>query len=192
MTGTNSSNDRLVLRQNVEINSNEYFSCDVFFRAWNRWPHGLETSLPNHQEICLWVQSYFNDLLWCIERLSVKIFIYSSFVTIDDVIFLFLKTFRHNGSAFFGEMCRSTSLVAKLSTWILRRRSSDWDNIGLSFRLNRLNKHSRWDKWQDKVSFCSLIRFNWCVPARVPLFSLGLKVPLGIHVATAGGCQRLC
>ena len=192
MTGTNSSNDRHVLRQNVEINSNEYFPCDVFFQEWNRRPLGLETSLRNHQKICLWVQSYFNDLLWFIERLSVKIFIYSSFVTIDDVIFLFLKTFRHKGSAFFGEMCRSTSLVAKLSTWILRRRSSDWDNIGLSCRLNRLNKHSRWDKWQDKVSFCSLIRFNWRVPARVPLFSLGLKVPLGVHVATAGGCQRLC
>ena len=57
------------------------------------------------------------------------------------------------------------------------RRSSDWDNISLSCRLNRLNKHSRWDKWQDKVSFCSLIRFNWRVPARVPLFSLGLKAP---------------
>ena len=57
------------------------------------------------------------------------------------------------------------------------RRSSDWDNIGLSCRLNRLNKHSMWDKWQDKVSFCSLIRFNWRVPARVPLFSLGLKAP---------------
>ena len=93
MTSTNSSNDRLVLGQNVEINSIEYFSCDVFFREWNRRPRGLETSLRNHQEICLWVQSYFNDLLWFIERLSVKIFIYSSFVTIDDVIFLFLKNF---------------------------------------------------------------------------------------------------
>ena len=93
MTSTNSSNDRLVLCQNVEINSNEYFSCDVFFREWNRRPRGLETSLRNHQEICLWVQSYFNDLSWFIERLSVKIFIYSSFVTIDDVIFLFFKNF---------------------------------------------------------------------------------------------------
>ena len=93
MTGTNSSNDRLVLRQNVEINSNEYLSCDVFFQEWNRRPRGLETSLRNHQEICLWVQSYFNDLLLFIERLSVKIFIYSSFVTIDDIIFLFLKNF---------------------------------------------------------------------------------------------------
>ena len=40
----------------------------------------------------------------------------------------------------------------------------------------KLLRNSRWDKWQDKVSFCSLIRFNWRVPARVPLFSLGLKV----------------
>ena len=113
MTGTNSSNDRLVLRQNVEINSNEYFSWDVFFREWNCRPRGLEMSLRNHQEIGLWaVQSYFNNLSWFIERLSVKIFIYSSFVTIDDVIFLFLKTFRHNGSALFGEMCHSASQVA--------------------------------------------------------------------------------
>ena len=55
MKGTNSSNDRLILRQNVEINSNEYVSCDVFFREWNRRPRGLETSLRNHQEKCLWV-----------------------------------------------------------------------------------------------------------------------------------------
>ena len=78
------------------------------------------------------------------------------------------KTFRHRGSAFFGEMCRSTSLVVNTNL--------DLDNIGLSCRLNRLNKHSRWDKWQDKVSFCSLIPFNWRVPARVPLFSLGLNL----------------
>ena len=31
MTGTNSSNDRLILRQNVEINSNEYFLATYFF-----------------------------------------------------------------------------------------------------------------------------------------------------------------
>ena len=30
MTGTNSSNDRLILRRNVEINSNWYFSYEVF------------------------------------------------------------------------------------------------------------------------------------------------------------------
>ena len=31
MTGTNSLIDRLILRQNVEINSNEYFSYNIFF-----------------------------------------------------------------------------------------------------------------------------------------------------------------
>ena len=31
MTGTNSSNDRLILRQNVEINSKEYFLATYFF-----------------------------------------------------------------------------------------------------------------------------------------------------------------
>ena len=72
-------------------------------------------------------------------------------------------------------LVRCAVVLALLSTQISMRRSSDWDNIGLSCRLNRLNKHSRWDKWKDKVSFCSLIRFNWRVPARVPLFSLGLK-----------------
>ena len=70
MTGTHSSSDRLILRRNVEINSNEYFSCDVFFREWNRRPRGLETSLRNHQVKSVWVQSYFSDLLWFIERLS--------------------------------------------------------------------------------------------------------------------------
>ena len=31
MTGTNSSNDRLILCKNVEINSNEYFLATYFF-----------------------------------------------------------------------------------------------------------------------------------------------------------------
>ena len=79
-------------------------------------------------------------------------------------------------TALFGGMCRSASLVSRMVNTNFEAQKPDWDNIGLSCRLNRLNKHSRWEEWQDKVSFCSLIRFNWRVPARVPLFSLGLKV----------------
>ena len=71
MPGTNSFNDSLILCQNVEINSHENFSYDVFFREWNRGSRGLETSLGNRQEKCLWVQGYFNDSLWFMERLSV-------------------------------------------------------------------------------------------------------------------------
>ena len=39
MKGTNSSNDRLILHQNVEINSNEYFSYDVFsgMKSSTKW-----------------------------------------------------------------------------------------------------------------------------------------------------------
>ena len=48
-----------------------------------------------------------------------------------------------------------------------------------SFELNWLSipiQFMNWSEpwWQDKMSFCLLIRFNWRVPARVPLFSLGL------------------
>ena len=66
---------------------------------------------------CLWVQSYFNDLLWFTERLLVQLFIYSSFVTIDYVIFLFKKEkLSVITEALFGEMCRSAtaSLVARM------------------------------------------------------------------------------
>ena len=48
ITGTNSSNDRLILRRNVEMNSNWYFFT-TYFREWNRRPRGLH----NHQEKCL-------------------------------------------------------------------------------------------------------------------------------------------
>ena len=93
MTGTNSSNDRLVLRQNVEKNSNEYFFMQRIFSGMKSSTAWLGNVIAQSPRNMFWVQSYFIDLLWFIEWLSVKIFIYSSFVTIDDVIFLFLKNF---------------------------------------------------------------------------------------------------
>ena len=54
MTGINSSNDRLILHQYVEITSNEYFSYNIFFREWKRRPRGMETPLRNHQEKSFW------------------------------------------------------------------------------------------------------------------------------------------
>ena len=42
MTGTNSSNDRLMLRENVEIYFNEYFSYNIFFWEINHPRQGLE------------------------------------------------------------------------------------------------------------------------------------------------------
>ena len=40
----------------------------------------------------------------------------------------------------------------------------------ISIECNQTNSREmipRWEEWRDKVSFCSLIRFNWRVPARV-------------------------
>ena len=176
MTGTNSSNDRLVLRQNVEINSNEYFSVTYFFGneivdhvAWKCHCAITKKNVFVFRVISTIYYGLLNDYRW-------KFSVIHHFLRLMMSFSFYWKTFSHNGSAFLGEMCPSASLVA-WTTQISRHRSSDWDNIGLSCRLNRLNKHSRWDEWQDKVSFCSLIRFNWRVPARVPLFSLRLKVP---------------
>ena len=80
MTGSNSSNDRLILHQNVEINSYEYSSYDIFLGEWNRQPRGMETPLCNYQEKCLWVQGYFNDFImiyWTIIGVILHLFIVS-------------------------------------------------------------------------------------------------------------------
>ena len=82
------------------------------------------------------------------------------------------KPFRHNGSAFLGEMCRSSSLVVNTSLEAPKLRLRQHRPF-MSFKSF---EQSRWEEWQDKVSFCSLIRFNWHVPARV---SFGLARILG-------------
>ena len=178
MTGTNSSNDRLTLRQNVEINSNEYFVATYFFGneivdhvVWRR--HCAIT-----KKKCINLQSYFNDLL-CFYRtiIGVNFHVFIICYCWSRHFPFFLKKLSVITKVLFLVRCAVVLLPAQWPGWstqISRHRSSDWDNIGLSCRLNRLNKHSRWDEWQDKVSFCLLIRFNWRVPARVPLFSLGL------------------
>ena len=105
MTGTNSSNGRLVLRQNVEINSNEYFSVTYFFGNEIVDHVACKRHCAITKKNVFWVQSYFNDSLWFTERLSVEIFIYSSFVTIDDVIFQFLKKLSFITEALFLVRC---------------------------------------------------------------------------------------
>ena len=66
------------------------------------------------------------------------------------------KTFRHSGSAFFVEMCRSTSLVV---------------NTNLDAQKLRLRQH------RPFMSIKSFEQTQQVGPARVPLFSLGLKAP---------------
>ena len=116
------SEHKLILRQNVAINSNEYFSCDVIFREWNRRPRGLETSLRNHQEFRDISNIYKNIRFIMVYRMIINVFfIYSSFVMTYDVNFLFLKkSFRHNGSAVFDEMPEMFDIsISKNPYWLL-------------------------------------------------------------------------
>ena len=89
MKGTNSSNGRLILGQNVEINSNEYILRRIFFGneivdhvAWKR-----------HCAITKKIVSGFRVISTIYYGLSkdhrCKFIISSSFVTTDAVIFLF-------------------------------------------------------------------------------------------------------
>ena len=114
MTGTNSANDRLILRQNVEINSNEYFSYHIFFREWNRRPSGLKTSLRNHQEKCLSSELFQRFIM--VYRTIIGVNFHLFIICYDWWChFPFLKkSFRHNGSAFWGDVpwCSGASLVA--------------------------------------------------------------------------------
>ena len=91
-----------------------------------------------------------------------------------DVNFLFFKiSFRHNGSAVFGkmpQMCRGCPDVNKhggMDAVILRQHRP-------FMSIKSFVQHSG---WQEMVSLCSLIRLIGVRPARVPLFSLRLKVP---------------
>ena len=70
-TGTNSSNYRLILCQNIEINSNEYFSYDIFsgMKSSTMWNGNTITQSPKRK--MSWVQRCFKyqqcDLSWFIK-----------------------------------------------------------------------------------------------------------------------------
>ena len=190
MTGTNSSNNMLILRQNVEIYKFQWiFFMRRNFPGMKSLTTGLETSLRNHQESSeIFQMPIINDLLWFIEWSSMQFFIYSSFVTTYDVNFLFFKkSFRHNGSTVFGkmpQMCRGCPDVNKhrgMNAAILRQHRP-------FMSIKSFVQHSG---RQEMVSLCSLIRLiGVCADRDQPEFLCSRSDPrfLGVHVATAGGC----
>ena len=147
MTGTNSCNDRLmfVLCQNVEINSYEYVTHNVFsgimgMKSSTTW----NFSWFNHQEKCLWVEiSPIYDLLWFIEiSLVYSLFIhYLLQLTILTLPFIKKLSDNHdNRSAVFEILVRCV-VVAWMSTnfeaLMLRFETTSAFHI-VSCRLNPL------------------------------------------------------
>ena len=196
MKGINSLNDRLILCQNVEINSNEYFSYDVFsgMKSSNEiWrPRGMEMPLRNNQggseifQIPILCDYYglSND-----HRCNSSS-IHHLLRLIMWTFFFFLKTFRHNGSAVFGkmpQMCRGCPDVNKyrgMDTAISRQHRP-------FMLIKSFVQHSG---WQEMVSLCSLICLIGVCPDRDQpefLCSCSDSRYLRVHVATAGGYQRL-
>ena len=155
MTGTNSSNDRLILRPNVEINCNWYFLM-TYFREWNRRPRGMETPLRNHQEKCLYISNTSDIRFLMVYRTIIDVILHL-FVICNDLwcqLPFFSQTFRHNGSAVFGTMppmCRSCPDVNKL-------RWMDTTFLGQHRPFMSIKSFVQHSGWQEMVSLCSLIR----------------------------------
>ena len=117
MKGTNSSNDRLILRQNVEINSNEYVSCDVFFGneivdhvAWKRHCAITKKNASVFRVISTIYYGLSNDYRCKFSFLHHLLRLMLSFS------FFKKKTLSIITEALFGEMCRSAtaSLVSRM------------------------------------------------------------------------------
>ena len=183
MTGTNSPNDRLILRQNVEINSNWYFSYNVFsgMKSSTTWNGNAIAQSPRKIKM-----SEFRDIsntsdirFLMVYRMIIDVILHL-FIICNDLwcqLPFFLQTFRHNGSAVFGTMplmrrsCLDVNKLRGMDTTILGQHRP-FMSIKSFVQTQRVTR--------DGVPMLAN-PFNWRVrwlrPARVPLFSLGLKVP---------------
>ena len=192
MTGTNSSNDMLILRQNVEIYKFQW----IFFMQRN-FP-GMKsstTSLRNHQESSEIFQiPIINDLyiyygLWNDHRCN------SSFIHHLLRPMMSTSFFKKNLSVIMEvlfsvrclQMCRGCLDVNKhrgMNAAILRQHR-------LFMSIKSFVQHSG---WQEMVSLCSLIHLiGVCADRDQPEFLCSRSDPrfLGVHVATAGGCELI-
>ena len=119
MTGTNSSN-RLILRRNVEINSNWYFSYDVFSGMKSTTWNGNAIAQSPRKMSELRDISNTSDIRFLMVYRTIIDVILNLFIICSDLWYqlsFFSQTFRHNGSAVFSTMppmCHSCPDVNKL------------------------------------------------------------------------------
>ena len=198
MTGTNSSNNKLILRQNVEINSNWCFFT-TYFREWNCRLRGMETPVRNHQEKCRECKDIpnTNNMRFIMVYQTIIDVILHLFIIFYDLWcqIPFLKKFlHHNGSAVFGKMpqmsrgCPDVNKCWGMDTAILRQHRA----------FMSIKSFVQHNGWQEMVSLCWLFRLIgvWA-DCDQPEFlcSRSDSRYLEVHVATAGGWlthYRLC
>ena len=158
MTGTNSSNDRLILRRNVEINSNWYYSYGVFsgMKSWTTWNGNAIAQSPRNMSEFRDV-SNTSDIRFLVVCRTIIDVILHLFIICNDLwcqLPFFSQTFRHNGSAVFDTMppmCRSCPDVNKL-------RGMDTTILGQHRPFMSIKSFVQHSGWQEMVSLCSLIR----------------------------------
>ena len=181
MTDTNSSNDRLILRRNVEINSIWYFSYDVFSGIFgNEIVDHVEWKFAQSPRKMSELRDISNtgDIRFLMVYRTIIDVILHLFIICNDLwcqLPFFSQTFRHNGSAVFGTMppmCCSCPDVNKL-------RGMDSTILGQHRAFMSIKSFVQHSGWQETVSLCSLIRLiDVCTDRDQPeflLFSLGLK-----------------
>ena len=190
MSGTNSSNDMLILRQNVEINSNWYFSYYVFsgMKSSTTWNGNAIAQSPRKMSELRDITNTSDIRFLMIYRTIINVILHL-FIICNDLCFCFLQTFRHNGSAVFGTMspmCRSCPDVNKL--WGMD--TSILAFLGQRRHFMSIKSFVQHSGWQEMVSLCSLIRLiGVCTDRDQPEFLCSRSVSryLQVHVATAGG-----
>ena len=195
MTGTNSSNDRLILRRNVEINSNWYFSYDVFsgMKSSTTWNGNAIAQSPRKMyELEIFQIPVIRFLM--VYRTIIDVILHL-FIICNDLwcqLPFFSQTFCHNRSAVFGTMppmCHSCPDVNKL-------RGMDTTILGQHRPFMSIQSFVQHSGWQEMVSLCSLIRLiGVCTDRDQPEFlcSRSDSRHLEVHVATAEGwltCYR--
>ena len=190
MTGTNSSNDRLILRPNVEINSNWYFSYDVFsgMKSSTTWNGNAIAQSPRKMSEFRDVSNTSDIRFLMVYRTIIDVILHL-FIICNDLwgqFHFFSQTFRHNGSVVFGTvppMCRICPDVNKL-------RGMDTTILGQHRPFMSIKSFVQHSGWQEMVSLCSLIRLiGVCADRDQPEFlcSRSDSKYLEVSVATAGG-----
>ena len=158
MTGTNSSNDRLILRRNVEIKSNWYFSYDAFsgMKSSTTWNGNPIAQSPRKMSALRDISNTSDIRFLMVYRTIIDVILHL-FIICNDLwcqLPFFSQNFRHNGSAVFGTMplmCRSCPDVNKL-------RGMDSTILGQHRPFMSIKSFVQHSEWQEMVSLCSLIR----------------------------------